>query len=131
MSFHVQPSPPARPNRCQLFGPGSRPQLFPKMAASAADVVNLDLEDAVAPADKVGARANIVEALRTIDFGAKTVSVRINGLDTPWWYDDVIQLVEQGGDRLDLIMVPKAGNARGVQENRSGAHGGGSTRDPP
>ncbi len=114
MSFHVQPSAPARPNRCQLFGPGSRPQLFPKMAASASDVVNLDLEDAVAPADKENARATIVEALKTVDFGAKTVSVRINGLDTPWWYDDVIQLVEQGGDRLDLIMVPKVGNAKDI-----------------
>ena len=114
MSFYVQPSAPARPNRCQLFGPGSRPQLFPKMAASAADVLNLDLEDAVAPGDKEGARANIVEALRTVDFGAKTVSVRINGLDTAWWYDDLIQLVEHGGDRLDLIMVPKVGNARDI-----------------
>jgi malyl-CoA/(S)-citramalyl-CoA lyase len=114
MSFNVQPAAPARPNRCQLFGPGSRPQLFPKMAASAADVLNLDLEDAVAPADKANARANIVEALRTVDFGAKTVSVRINGLDTPWWYDDLIALVEQGGERLDLIMVPKVGNARDI-----------------
>ena len=114
MSFQVQPSPPARPNRCQLFGPGSRPQLFPKMAASAADVINLDLEDAVAPGDKARARANVVDALSSVDFGAKTVSVRINGLDTAWWYDDVIQLVEQGGDRLDLIMVPKVGNARDI-----------------
>jgi malyl-CoA/(S)-citramalyl-CoA lyase len=114
MSFLVQPSPPARPNRCQLFGPGSRPQLFPKMAASAADVISLDLEDAVAPGDKERARENIVEALNTVDFGAKTVSVRINGLDTPWWYDDVIALVERGGPRLDLLMIPKAGNARDI-----------------
>lgn len=111
MSFHVQPAAPARPNRCQLFGPGSRPQIFPKMAASAADVINLDLEDAVAPGDKARARENIVEALNTVDFGAKTVSVRINGLDTAWWYDDLIALVEKAGDRLDLIMVPKVGNA--------------------
>ncbi len=114
MSFNVQPAAPARPNRCQLFGPGSRPELFEKMAASAADVINLDLEDAVAPADKPAARANIVEALNTLDFGAKTLSVRINGLDTQWWYDDVIALVEQAGDRLDLIMIPKAGNARDI-----------------
>ena len=52
MSFRLQPPAPARPNRCQLFGPGSRPELFAKMAASAADVINLDLEDSVAPADK-------------------------------------------------------------------------------
>ncbi len=114
MSFAVQPAPPARPNRCQLFGPGSRPALFPKMAASAADVINLDLEDAVAPDDKVQARANVVEALNTVDFGNKTVSVRINGLDTEFWYDDLIDLVEKTGDRLDLIMIPKAGNAKDI-----------------
>ena len=114
MSFAVQPAAPARPNRCQLFGPGSRPELFEKMAASSADVINLDLEDAVAPKDKASARANIVAALNEVDFGTKTVSVRINGLDTPYWYDDVIDVIEKGGDRLDLIMIPKAGNARDI-----------------
>ena len=63
MSFTVPPTAPARPNRCQLFGPGSRPELFAKMAASDADVINLDLEDSVPPADKPAARANIVKAL--------------------------------------------------------------------
>ena len=111
MSFRIQPQPVARPNRCQLFGPGSRPALFPKMAASAADVINLDLEDSVAPTDKDAARANIVEAVSAVDWGAKTLSVRINGLDTPWWYRDVIDLVEKAGDRLDLIMIPKVGCA--------------------
>ena len=114
MSFAVQPAAPDRPNRCQLFGPGSRPQIFPKMAASAADVLNLDLEDAVAPADKDQARENIIEALNTLDFGTKTVSVRINGLDTPWWVDDVTNLIERSGDRMDLIMIPKAGNERDI-----------------
>ncbi len=114
MSFTVQPAPPSRPNRCQLFGPGSKPELFEKMIASDADVLNLDLEDAVAPDDKVQARANIVEALNTLDFGNKTVSVRINGLDTEFWYDDVIDLIEKTGDRLDLIMIPKAGNAKDI-----------------
>ena len=83
MSFKTQPQPVARPNRCQLFGPGSRPALFEKMAASAADVVNLDLEDSVSPDDKDSARANIIQAIGDIDWGNKTVSVRINGLDTP------------------------------------------------
>ncbi|MEM9138363.1 MAG: CoA ester lyase [Pseudomonadota bacterium] len=114
MSFNVQPAAPGRPNRCQLFGPGSRPAIFPKMAASAADVLNLDLEDAVAPADKVEARENIIEALNTMDFGTKTVSVRINGLDTEYWVDDVMQVIERTGDRLDLIMIPKAGNERDI-----------------
>ncbi|MEL6979284.1 MAG: CoA ester lyase [Pseudomonadota bacterium] len=111
MSFIVQPSPVARPNRCNLFGPGSRPALFEKMAASAADVLNLDLEDSVAPDDKPAARASIIEALNTLDFGEKTVSVRINGLDTPYWHRDVIDLIEQSGERLDLIMIPKVGRA--------------------
>jgi malyl-CoA/(S)-citramalyl-CoA lyase len=114
MSFTVQPSPPARPNRCQLFGPGSRPELFEKMAASAADVVNLDLEDSVAPSDKAAARANVVKAINGIDWGRKTLSVRINGLDTPYWVRDVVDLMEQTNGRLDLIMIPKAGNARDV-----------------
>lgn len=111
MSFRVQPSPVARLNRCQLFGPGSRPALFEKMAASAADVINLDLEDSVAPDDKPAARRNVIEAIGDIDWGRKTLSVRINGLDTPYWYRDVVELVEQAGDRLDQIMIPKVGNA--------------------
>jgi malyl-CoA/(S)-citramalyl-CoA lyase len=114
MSFTVQPSPPARPNRCQLFGPGSRPELFEKMAASAADVVNLDLEDSVAPSDKAAARANVIKAINGIDWGRKTLSVRINGLDTPYWVRDVVDLMEQTEGRLDLIMIPKAGNAKDV-----------------
>lgn len=114
MSFRIQPAAPARPNRCQLFGPGSNTKLFPKMAASAADVINLDLEDSVAPTDKDVARANVIEALNTIDWGNKYMSVRINGLDTPYWYRDVVDLMEQAGDRLDQIMIPKVGCAEDV-----------------
>jgi len=114
MSFRIQPTPPARPNRCQLFGPGSRPALFEKMASSAADVINLDLEDSVAPSDKDTARANIIGAINDIDWGNKTLSVRINGLDTPYWYRDVVDLLEQAGDRLDQIMIPKVGCAADV-----------------
>ena len=114
MSFTVQPQPPARPNRCQLFGPGSRPELFEKMAKSAADVVNLDLEDSVAPDDKAKARQNVVQAINEVDWGKKTLSVRINGLDTPYWVRDVVDLMEGTNGRLDLIMIPKAGNAKDV-----------------
>ncbi len=114
MSFVVQPAAPSRPNRCQLFGPGSRPALFGKMAASAADVINLDLEDSVSPADKPAARAAVIEAIGGIDWGTKTLSVRINGLDTPFWYRDVVDLIEQAGDRLDMIMIPKLGRAADV-----------------
>ncbi len=114
MSFRVQPAAPARPNRCQLFGPGSRPAIFEKMAASAADVINLDLEDSVAPDDKPEARKNIIAAIGDIDWGNKHLSVRINGLDTPYWYRDVIDLLENASDRIDQIMIPKVGNAADI-----------------
>jgi malyl-CoA/(S)-citramalyl-CoA lyase len=84
------------------------------MAASAADVVNLDLEDSVSPGDKAAARANIIAATRDVDWGDKYLSVRINGLDTEWWYRDVVDLLEQAGDRLDQIMIPKVGCAADV-----------------
>ena len=114
MSFRIQPAAPARPNRCQLFGPASNTKLFAKMAASAADVINLDLEDSVSPSDKDTARANVIEAVNTIDWNTKTLSVRINSLDTPYWYRDVVDLLEQAGDRLDQIMIPKVGNAADI-----------------
>jgi malyl-CoA/(S)-citramalyl-CoA lyase len=111
MSFRIQPQPVARPNRCQLFGPGSRPAIFEKMASSEADVINLDLEDSVAPDDKPEARRNVIAAINDVDWGKKTLSVRINGLDSPYWYRDVVDLLEQAGARLDQIMIPKVGNA--------------------
>ncbi|CUJ07356.1 L-malyl-CoA/beta-methylmalyl-CoA lyase [Cognatishimia activa] len=114
MSFRIQPAAPARPNRCQLFGPGSRPAIFEKMAASSADVINLDLEDSVAPSDKDSARANVIEAIGSVDWGNKYISVRINGLDTPYWYRDVVDLLEQADERLDQIMIPKVGCAEDI-----------------
>lgn len=114
MSFRIQPAAPARPNRCQLFGPGSRPAIFEKMAASAADVINLDLEDSVAPDDKAQARKNIIQAIGDVDWGNKYLSVRINGLDTPYWYRDVVDLLEGASDRIDQIMIPKVGCAADV-----------------
>jgi malyl-CoA/(S)-citramalyl-CoA lyase len=88
--------------------------LFEKAAKSAADVVFLDLEDAVAPDDKAQARKNIIQALHDIDWGTKTLSVRINGLDTHYMYRDVVDVIEQGGERLDLIMIPKVGTPADV-----------------
>ena len=114
MSFRIQPTPPTRPNRCQLFGPGSRPAIFEKMAASAADVINLDLEDSVAPDDKPEARKAIIRAISDIDWGNKHLSVRINALDTPYWYRDIIDLLENASDRIDQIMIPKVGCAADV-----------------
>ncbi len=114
MSFTIVEQATARLNRSELAVPGSNPALFEKAAASAADVVFLDLEDAVAPDDKVQARKNIIEALNDIDWGSKTMSVRINGLDTHYMYRDVVDIIEQGGERLDLFMIPKAGTAADV-----------------
>jgi len=114
MSFTTQPAAPARSNRCQLFGPASRDELIPKMAASAADVINLDLEDSVAPGDKAKARKNAIEAINDVDWGDKYLSVRINGLDGPHWYRDVVDLLENAGDRLDQIMIPMVGNASDI-----------------
>ena len=79
------------------------------MAASSADVINLDLEDSVAPSDKPSARAEAIKAINDIDWGNKYLSVRINGLDSPYWYRDVIDVMEQTNGRLDQIMIPKAG----------------------
>ncbi|VDC27419.1 HpcH/HpaI aldolase/citrate lyase family protein [Pseudogemmobacter humi] len=114
MSFHPIEQAPARLNRSELAVPGSQPQLFEKAAQSEADVVFLDLEDAVAPDDKAQARKNIIKALNEMDWGKKTMSVRINGLDTHYMYRDVVDVVEQAGERLDLIMIPKVGTAADV-----------------
>lgn len=114
MSFTLVQQAPARLNRSELAVPGSNYEFMEKAAKSDADVVFLDLEDAVAPDDKVQARKNIVKALNEIDFGKKTLSVRINGLDTHYMYRDVIDVIEQGGERLDLIMIPKVGTPADV-----------------
>src|SRR5205085_5009674 len=91
--------------------PGSNPDFIVKAATSDADYVFLDLEDAVAPSEKDQARTNVIAALREIDWRGlgKTVSVRINGLDTHYMYRDVIDVMEQAGDRLYTILVPKVG----------------------
>ena len=114
MSFTLIEQAPARLNRSELAVPGSSPHLFEKAAKSAADIIFLDLEDAVAPDDKPKARANIIQALNDIDWGNKIMSVRINGLDTHFMYRDVVDVVEQAGRRLDLIMIPKVGTAADV-----------------
>ena len=100
-----------RLQRSELAVPGSNPSMIQKAADSAADYVFLDLEDAVAPLDKIAARKNIIEALNDIDWKAKgkTISIRINGLDTHYMYRDVVEIVEQAGQHLDTILVPKVG----------------------
>jgi len=105
-----------RLQRSELAVPGSNPALFPKAAASDVDYVFLDLEDAVAPGDKEQARRNVIEGLRDIDWRGlgKTISVRINGIDTHYMYRDVVDVVEQAGEHLDTILIPKVGVAADV-----------------
>ena len=114
MSFHTVRQAPARLNRSELAVPGSQPQMFEKAAQSDVDVIFLDLEDAVAPDEKAQARKNIIKALNEVDWNTKTMSIRINGLDTHYMYRDVVDVVEQAGERLDLIMIPKVGTAADV-----------------
>jgi citrate lyase subunit beta/citryl-CoA lyase len=111
MSHTLYPMRRSRLQRSELAVPGSNPAFMEKAANGPADYVFLDLEDAVAPPDKERARRNVIEALNDIDWAAKgkTVSVRINGLDTHYMYRDVIDVMEQAGDRLDTILVPKVG----------------------
>ncbi len=103
----IQPAT-ARRQRSQLAVPASNPRFIEKAAQSAADVIFLDLEDAVAPSEKVTARANAIAALNDIDWGNKTLQVRINGLDTEYMYRDVIEIVE-ACPRLDMLLIPKVG----------------------
>jgi malyl-CoA/(S)-citramalyl-CoA lyase len=108
MSFTTIAQARARLHRSELAVPGSNPALFEKAARSAADVIFLDCEDAVAPDDKERARANIIQSLQEADWGTKTMMVRINGLDTHYMYRDVVDIVE-ACPRLDMILIPKVG----------------------
>jgi citrate lyase beta subunit len=94
-----------------LVVPGSQKKFFQKGLDSDADYVCIDLEDSVVPDDKQQARLNTIEALNTIDWRArnKTMSVRINGIDTHYMYRDVVDLAEQAGNNLDIILIPKVG----------------------
>ena len=100
-----------RLQRSELAVPGSQPGMFRKALEGEADYIFLDLEDAVAPADKEQARRNVIAGLLEYDWRerGKTVCVRINGIDTHYMYRDVIDVVEQAGHRLDTILIPKVG----------------------
>jgi malyl-CoA/(S)-citramalyl-CoA lyase len=113
MSFTIIEQATARLHRSELAVPGSNPAMFEKAANSAADIVFLDVEDAVAPDDKAQARKNIIQGLNDIDWGHKTMMVRINGLDTHYMYRDVVDIVE-ACPRLDMILIPKVGTAADV-----------------
>ena len=112
MSHQSAPLVPASTARNWLYR-SSRCR-FEKAASLKADIIMFDLEDAVAPDEKEQARRNVVQAINDLDWGERTLSVRINGPDTPFMYRDVIEVAEQAGDRLDLIMLPKTGTAGDV-----------------
>jgi malyl-CoA/(S)-citramalyl-CoA lyase len=104
-----------RPHRSELAVPGTNERAMEKAPALGADVVFLDLEDAVAPDDKERARANVIDALGAHDWRRTAVSVRVNGLDTHWCYRDIVDVVEAHGDVLDTVLVPKVGRRSDVE----------------
>ena len=108
MSFTLVEQARPRLHRSELAVPGTQDGIFEKAARGDADIIFLDCEDAVAPDDKERARKNIVAGLNDIDWGTKTMMVRINGLDTHYWYRDVVDIVETC-PRLDMILIPKVG----------------------
>ena len=111
MSYTLYKNAKARLQRSELAVPGSSPQMFDKALNSDADYIFLDLEDAVSPNDKLTARENIIKGLNDIDWkkNGKTISVRINGLDTHYMYKDLIDIVTQAGQHIDTILIPKVG----------------------
>lgn len=92
--------------RTQLATPGSDSNMIEKAPQSGADEVFLDLEDSVAPNEKVGARQNVIEELVEHDWDDAIPCYRINAVDTRWWYNDIIEIVAEAGDHVDNIMVP-------------------------
>jgi malyl-CoA/(S)-citramalyl-CoA lyase len=108
MSFTTIEQANPRLHRSELAVPGTNPALFSKAAKSNADIIFLDCEDAVAPDEKERARSNIIQGLNEVDWGSKSMMVRINGLDTHYMYRDVVDIVE-ACPRLDMILIPKVG----------------------
>ena len=106
----------SRLHRSELAVPGSSPKMFEKALTSNADVVFLDLEDAVSPQDKIPSRQNIIKAIKDLNWKekGKTISIRINSLDTYYMYRDVIDVVEEVGEKIDTILIPKVGSASDV-----------------
>jgi malyl-CoA/(S)-citramalyl-CoA lyase len=103
-----------RLHRSELAVPATSPHFFEKAARGDADVIFLDLEDAVAPGVKAQARAAAIDALNRVDWGTKTMAVRINSLDSAWAHRDIIEVVS-GAPRLDLVLIPKVDTAFDIQ----------------
>lgn len=111
MSHTLYEANAQRVHRCELAVPGSNTEMFEKALKSGVDVIFLDLEDAVAPDDKLQARKNVIKAINELDWAGHgiTVSIRINGLDTQYMVRDVVDLVEQCGEKIDTLLIPKVG----------------------
>src|SRR5262245_50792535 len=105
----------ARLHRSELAVPGTNLRAMEKAPGLGADVVFLDLEDAVAPDDKEQARHQVIDALLADDWSACSVSVRVNGLDTHWCYRDIVDVVERCGEVLDTVLVPKVDRPSDVE----------------
>jgi len=116
MSFKYYKPAKSRLQRSELAVPGTSPEMFEKALNSKADYIFLDLEDAVSPMDKITARQNVIKALKDINWkeSGKTISVRINSPDTHYMYRDLVDIVEEVGEKLDTILLPKAGTASDV-----------------
>ncbi len=116
MSFKYYKPARSRLQRSELAVPGSSPEMFEKALNSKADYIFLDLEDAVSPMDKITARQNVIKGLKELNWRekGKTISVRINSPDTHYMYKDIIDIVEEVGDKLDTVLLPKAGTASDV-----------------
>lgn len=117
MNMNMSRNPSTRPTRLQrseLAVPATRPRFFAKAAEGAADALFLDLEDAVAPGQKNEARAQAIQALQQVDWRTKTVSVRVNGLDTPWALQDIVDIARLA-PRLDLVLLPKTSSGADVR----------------
>ena len=116
MSYKFYKPATSRLQRSELAVPGSSPKMFEKALSSNADYIFLDLEDAVSPNDKIIARQNVIKGLKEINWRekGKTISVRINSLDTHYMYRDVVEIIEEVGDKVDTLLVPKAGTASDV-----------------
>nr|VFK46417.1 MAG: malyl-CoA/(S)-citramalyl-CoA lyase [Candidatus Kentron sp. TC] len=114
MSFTIIEQCTVRLNRSEMAVPASNPRFIDKSTQSAADIILFDLEDSVAPDEKADARRTLVKALSEKDWGHRSLSVRINGLDTPYMYRDIVDVIEQAGDKLDMVMIPKVGTAADV-----------------
>ena len=107
---------PLRLNRSELAVPASRPEIFEKAAASKSDAIFLDLEDSVAVEKKNKARENTLDAIRNINWKNKTLSVRVNPMDTIFFKKDIEKLIGFNNQKLDLIMLPKVNSEKDVMK---------------